>query len=88
MYIEMKPPFMFYCQRCDTSGVLNNQTLRDLGLYSNDLSVSVIEANKTIKRNQGVEKLNSVKFNTKLNYVENEFTDKAVDYISKEWVYN
>ena len=83
MYIEMTPPFMFYCQRCDTSGVLNSQTLRDLGLYSNDLSVSVIEANKTVKRNQGVEKLNAVKFDTKLNNVENEFTEKAVDYVSK-----
>jgi len=82
MYIQMMPPFMFHCKKCETSGVLNAQTLRDLNLFGNDLSMSIIEANKSIKRTQGVEKLNATVFDTKLNNVENEYTENAVNYVS------
>ena len=45
----MRPPFRFHCFKCETSGVLNGETFRDLGIYNTDLSVGVINANKNIK---------------------------------------
>jgi hypothetical protein len=67
MYIEMRPPFRFHCFKCETSGVLNQQTLRDLGIYENDLNVSVINANKDYKQNQGVQKVSYRKMQTLKN---------------------
>lgn len=55
-YIEMKPPFRFHCFKCETSGVLTQQTLRDLGIYNNDLTLDIIQANKSLK-NLGVQKI-------------------------------
>ena len=55
MYIEMRPPFRFHCFKCETSGVLNQQVLRDLDIYENDLNVSIIEANKNYKQNNKIQ---------------------------------
>jgi hypothetical protein len=85
MYIQMKPPFAFYCQKCNTSGVLNAQTLRDLNIFSNDVSVSIIEANKTIKNNSGVQKISFKKHTPVMNKVETQFSKNAVDYFSRRY---
>lgn len=79
LYIQMKPPFKFYCQKCNTAGVLNNETLRDLGISNNELAISVIEANKTIRKVPG-----------KVSYQKSELkvssghpnTEKAVNYFN------
>ena len=47
-YIEMRPPFRFHCFKCETSGVLNQQVLRDLGVYDNNLTIDLAEANKFV----------------------------------------
>lgn len=57
LYIEMRPPFRFHCFKCETSGVLNGETFRDLGIYNTDLSISVINANKNYKATKGVQKV-------------------------------
>jgi hypothetical protein len=80
LYIEMRPPFKFYCQRCSTAGVLNQQTLRDLGVVNNDLSVSVIEANKTIKK--GNEKITYKKTKLDFNTVNSQQSANVLDYFS------
>jgi hypothetical protein len=85
LYIQMQPPFKFYCQRCTTAGVLNNQTLRDLGVFNNDLSTSIIDANKNIKNNKGTEKVSFKKNNFQLNKVESPFSINGVNYISNRF---
>ena len=54
----MRPPFRFHCFKCETSGVLNQQVLRDLGVYNNDLTIDLAEANKFVKGN-GVQKIST-----------------------------
>jgi hypothetical protein len=85
LYIQMKPPFAFYCQKCNTSGVLNSQTLRDLNIFSNDASVSIIEANKTIKSVYGVQKVSFKKHNPILNKIETQNSLNAVDYFCSRY---
>jgi hypothetical protein len=86
MYIEIKPPFKFYCQRCSTSGVLNQQTLRDLDIYNNDLSMNIIETNKTIKNTDNIYKPVFNKKNIKLTKEETSFSKNALDYF--QWRFN
>lgn len=57
LYIEMQPPFRFHCFKCETSGVLNNQTLRDLEIYDTSLNSSLITANKSYKEKQGIQRI-------------------------------
>ena len=84
LYIEMKPPFKFYCQRCDTSGVLNMQTLRDLNIYSTEISSNIINANKTIKKNDS-HKFKIYSKKPDLVTEENQFTQNAVNYFNSRF---
>jgi len=84
LYIEMKPPFKFYCQRCTTAGVLNTQTLRDFEIFNSDLNVSIIEANKSIKPFDG-QKTVSNQRNLILNKIENGFSVNAVNYLNSRF---
>jgi len=85
MYIQMQPPFKFYCQRCNTAGVLNNQVLRDLDIFNNDLSVSIIDANKVYKNSKGTEKISFKKVASKLNKEQTAFSQAAVNYVSNRF---
>lgn len=53
LYIEMKPPFRFYCQKCNTGGVLNAKTMRDFQLYDTEIAVSLTELNKNYQSKKG-----------------------------------
>lgn len=53
LYIAMMPPFKFHCFKCETSGVLNQHVLNDLGIYVNDLPLSILNANKVLKKSGG-----------------------------------
>jgi hypothetical protein len=88
LYIEMKPPFKFYCQKCTTSGVLNTQTLRDLNIFNSDLSVSILEANKSIKNISGNQKVSFKKHTPILNKIETNFTQNAVNYFNNRYGFN
>jgi hypothetical protein len=57
LYIEMRAPFRFHCFKCETSGVLNNQTLRDLEIFDTSMNTSIIGANKAYRENQGIQKV-------------------------------
>jgi hypothetical protein len=85
MYIEMSAPFRFYCQRCNTSGVLNQQTLRDLNIFNNDISVSIIEANKHIKNVSGIQKVSFKKHMPALNKLETQFSVNALNYFNNRY---
>jgi uncharacterized Zn-finger protein len=84
LYIEMQPPFKLYCQRCSTAGVLNQQTLRDLGIFNGDLSTSVIELAKTVKRNSN-EKINYKTNKVILDPVESQQSNNIKNYISNRF---
>lgn len=86
LYIEMKAPFRFHCFKCEVSGALNNQVLRDLELYDASLNSSIISANRNLKENSGVHKI-SLKKNIKLNneVTFSEPTCLAVDYFNKRY---
>lgn len=84
MYIELTPPFMFYCHRCNVSGVLNTQTLRDLEIYDTNLSSSILQANKTIKKKTG-SKFKIDKKDTKLIKVDSPFAQNAAHYFNSRF---
>lgn len=87
MYIQMNPPFKFYCQKCNVAGVLNAETLHELDIYNNDISLSIIQANKTIKKG-GIEKIRISKYQTKLNTVVGPFTPQVLDYFNSRYNFN
>lgn len=85
LYIEMRPPFRFHCFKCETSGVLNNETFRDLGIYNNELSINVLNANKQYKSTAGIQKvsfkkkvLKNIPYNTALSV-------NAVNYFNSRY---
>ena len=72
-YISMTPPFKFHCFRCETSGVLNQQVLRDLEIYDTDLNLSIINSNKNYRSTQDVQHINYRK-----NTLKNEVTNSEI----------
>lgn len=98
LYIEMKPPFRFHCFKCETSGVLNQQTFKDLGIYDNNINLTVLNANKNFKSNLGIERINfkrKLLINTPiittssvnaLNYFNNRYnTNYSNQYITEKF---
>lgn len=84
-YIEMKPPFRFHCFKCETSGVLNQQVLRDLGIFNNDLTLDISEANKVLKT-IGVQKIQTKKVkNLKHESANSELATAAMQYFNKRY---
>jgi hypothetical protein len=88
LYVKMAPPFEFYCQRCDTGGVLNAKVLRELEIYNNEASMSIIEANKNIERVSGIQKISVRKYKPRLNTVENEYSVNSVHYLNHRYGLN
>lgn len=86
LYIEMKAPFRFHCFKCETSGVLNNQTLRDLEIYDTSMSTSIIGANKVYRENQGVQKIHIGKRKRIINIPDtSEITSKNLEYFNSRF---
>lgn len=59
LYIMIQAPFPFMCQRCQTSGYLNRETLKDFQIENTELVVSISKASKdvikdTTKRTSGI----------------------------------
>lgn len=65
MYISVEPPFEFHCFKCDASGVLNSNTIKDFNIFDNDLSLKILEENKNIPKNKQYKKKIKAK---ELNY--------------------
>lgn len=51
LYIQMQPPFQFYCQKCGSKGLFNEKTMRDFELYSSDIAMSIIEMDREYSKN-------------------------------------
>lgn len=47
MGISLTPPFYYHCLRCDTGGPLTKRVLNDIGIFNNDLILSVNKINKS-----------------------------------------
>jgi len=85
MYIELTPPFRFHCFKCETSGVLNSESLRDLGIYNTDLSIALITANKTYKQYSGIQQI-SFKRKSLLNTpVNSDAAFRSVNYFNSRY---
>lgn len=50
MYIQTQSPYKFFCQKCTTSGTLNNNVLKDLGIYDGEVAVQILEENKVARK--------------------------------------
>jgi len=85
MYISTTAPFKFYCQKCNTAGVLNSQTLRDLEVYNNELSMGIIEANNTYKANTTKQYVNTKLRKLYPAIVNNEYSEAAVAYFNNRY---
>jgi len=56
MYVSVVPPFMFHCWKCETTGVLNNKTLREFKVMDPNIQLTIIEANKKNPKQKGITK--------------------------------
>lgn len=88
MYIEMRPPFRFHCFKCETSGVLNQSVLRDLGLYDNDTNVSIINANKNYKATTGIQKVSFKRLKLNNEPINSEITERNLKYFNSRYELN
>ena len=50
LYINVNPPYSFYCQRCESSGILNDGSLEDIGVFDDELSLAFHKSIKKFKR--------------------------------------
>jgi hypothetical protein len=85
MYIEMRPPFRFHCFKCETSGVLNAQVFRDLGLDGQEPQAAVINANKNLKKEPGSAKILSKKKKLRDTIVNTPASANAVQYLNSRY---
>ena len=49
LYIQLKEPFFFFCQRCNEKGIVNVDFLKDIKLFDNRLNLMVYKLGKTYK---------------------------------------
>lgn len=86
MYIEMKPPFRFHCFKCETSGVLNNNTLRDLGIYENSITTNLVSLNREFSSLQKIQKV-SIKKNKNIrnDHFESLNSYNSVNYFNNRY---
>jgi len=85
LYIAMRPPFKFHCFKCETSGVLNMNVLRDLGIFDNDVNMSIVSANKSYKENSGVQKLSFKRNNLNVIPYDSEISKACCDYFNNRY---
>jgi hypothetical protein len=88
LYIQYRPPFKFFCQRCQTSGYTGPELLKLLGVTSYEVTHMV--NNALMEHKKGL----TVKYGAELNYFNNkrvnlypnQYTDLEgikVDYLAK-----
>lgn len=88
-YIEMKPPFKYYCQRCSASGRLDNETLHELQIFNNDLVLKIIQTNKETMQNSGFKPTTRKKnFAREINEEDNEITKYNIAYLNSRFETN
>ena len=83
LYIEMKPPFKFYCQKCSTGGILSHETLRDFQIYDSNLAVTIHKINKSIPKTLGTKSYkNNILIN---NLYDEDIEERNLEYIERRF---
>lgn len=100
MYIKLEPPFAFHCFRCETSGSLNSETIRDFKMRDNDVAIDVAYINKSSRgkvKQKGEQSRRSVNLSTtqsetvmtNLKYFNNRYnthyTEKDVPELTEKY---
>lgn len=87
LYINNIPPFKYYCQKCSTSGIVNDSFLRALNLYDPEMVVYVKESQnkyiRSLNKKYGGNFLD--KFSRKLDVLPNEYNKlelKKLKYVN------
>lgn len=82
LYIKVEPPFLFFCQRCESSGVVNDGFLEDMNIDNDSLSRDVFAVSRQYQRNTTLKSKRSInakalkfpkytsEFNWKKEYIE------------------
>lgn len=52
LYIKTDVPFFYFCQRCNTSGIVTPDFLKDIKVYDTSLATEIYNVNKTMKYNK------------------------------------
>lgn len=80
LYIEVNPPYRFRCFRCEVSGRLNQSVLRDLEIYSNDISLEILKGNSGLRQRSG--KIDVVANRPKLAIFDSQVEDRTLAYLN------
>jgi len=85
-YIQMKPPFKYYCQKCGFSGQLNQDVLNKLQVFDGTTILNINEANK----NTPNVKIAHTKVEVDLNYKDedNEISQAGLKYFNDRFKVN
>lgn len=59
-FIATHPPFPFYCQRCNTKGILDGQTLRDIQIDDIELLIDIRKENRKVLKEFSIKSTNSI----------------------------
>jgi hypothetical protein len=86
-YIENEVPYKFYCQRCESKGVLNSELLKDLEVDDSDLAISVRNEVRSFFKNTNKTSsgLNVLERKKELKYPKYEIGgsfDKKLNYLN------
>ena len=89
-YIQMKPPFVCYCQKCRYSGILNSAMLEKLQIYDSNIIDNINEVNKDSAYNKYKNYTYKTKSQFKIDYIEQETdaTKKALEYFNNRFGVN
>lgn len=88
-YIQNKPPYKMYCQKCTTSGIFNNEMLGKLGLFDVEVSNMLKNSYKQYLKNINIKyggSFTSYFLKQKIIFEPNQFTDlelDKIDYVNK-----
>lgn len=85
LYINNLPPFKFYCQKCNTSGIANSELLSNVNIFDNDLNKYLKESKseylKKINVKYGGSFLSYFNNNEKI-LVPNSYEEKELEKLS------
>lgn len=85
LYIQMKPPFKFYCQKCNTGGVLNSKTMRDFQLYDTEIAVSLSQMSKHLTETRGYSSTSFRKREYKMEAVDSKQSFDCCQYFNSRF---
>jgi hypothetical protein len=54
LYVSVSAPYSFFCQRCETSGILNDDVLNDIGVFDDEIALGIHKEVKRYKSNTTV----------------------------------